>query len=169
MNRAMLYLCRLLNEESDSKMNAEQMAERIGNDIKEIFPKSYVRSYVLHHLGTSIDVRFTLGDKGEWANNIINNDPAHTMMMIGFDQINKDGSLQDKITAEQSIGGLIIKPEPGSHMARGRVRVIMRKKTDTPEKIVKHVKDYFLKLKETIKSNIDNMMDDDAKLAKTKI
>jgi hypothetical protein len=89
-------------------------------------------------------------------------------MMIGFDQINDDGTMQDNITVEDSISGITVK-STDPYRAFGHISFPLRKKTSTPEKITQYVIDYFKKLKMTIQNNIDKMTNEHAKLAKSKI
>lgn len=154
--------------EAAGAITANDMVERLKKGITDIFPHSFV--YVKHSkmLGESIDVRFALGSKDEWENNILQNDPVHTTITIGFDQINPDGTMQDQVTAKSSISGITVKPTQ-KYMAYSHVKFPLRKKTGTPEKIIEHVLTYFSKLKDMIRDTIPNMVDKHAELAKKKI
>ena len=68
--------------------------------------------------------------------------------------VNEDDTLQGKLQAELIQGGkLLVKPEPGSHMAFGSVKFGWRKKSGTPDQIVRHFGNYFKRVQKTIKDS----------------
>jgi hypothetical protein len=158
-----------LNEASS--MTVDEFVKKLEATIKKIFPKSYIQIYASKNLGASITFRFALGkDKSEWVNGIIQNDPLFHTWMIGWNSFTEGHFIKDKIEADMSVGGTLkIKPEEGSYMAFGRVKIGWRKKTDTPDKIIKHFDNYFKKVKQTLKSNKDNLPDEDKRLNKNKL
>jgi hypothetical protein len=85
--------------------------------------------------------------------------------MIGWNSFTEGHFIKDKIVAELSVGGGIkVDPEPGSHMAFGRVKIGWRKKTATPEKMIKGMQDYFKKMKKTLNDNRDRIPERDMEL-----
>lgn len=130
-----------LLEELDTLYNIDLMANDIKNIILKYFKRSYAHVKATHNLGDSIIITFALGKDGsEWANNIIHNDPAHTLIFVrGF---NKDGSLLDKQQTEMSMGGL--------RLAGERIRIPYNKKTGTKDQVLKHIDQYFKKLRELV-------------------
>jgi hypothetical protein len=158
--------------EAKGPMKVSEFISSLESAIKKSFPKSLVRVQASKNLGSSIGVTFALGkDKSEWANGIIHNDPLHHVLMIGWNEFAEDAFLKDKITLDKpNIGGsLKVLPEEGSYMAFGRVKLGFRKKTAPPEGIVKHLGNYFKKVKGILKDNIDRLTDEDRIIAKKKI
>lgn len=94
--------------------------------------------------------------KDKVSGGIWNNDYALQKFLIW--DIEKDGILKDKVTVEASGSqSLSVKPEPGSYRAFDSVKFGWRKKTGTPEQIVKHFDNYFAKVAKVIKANKDNI------------
>lgn len=137
---------------ADKDGEAEKLAADIGKAIKKHFKKSFINSRVAKMLGKAIVVTFALGkDKSEWSNGIIDNDKAFHKFMIHLSDssgsyLGDDGSLPDKLTIEMLQGGSIYGPN-----FTGSAKVGWRKKTGSPEAIVKHMDKYFEKLRKTIK------------------
>jgi len=48
----------------------------------------------------------------------------------------------------------------GSYMAYGRVKFGWRKKTGTPEQLLKHLDNYFKKMRKVVDANKDNLAHD---------
>jgi len=145
--------------------DAETLVGQIEKSIKSTFPKSFVKVvFQPKHFKPSIYIMFAVGkDTSQWPYKIEQNDISLTKAHIWG--MEKDGKLNDKIQFEASQGGSILaKPEPGSHMAYSSVKVGLRKKTGTPEQILKHIDSYFKKLKETLKKNRDKIPEDHLKL-----
>jgi len=160
----------LMNEAKTMKVS--EFIDSLEKAIKKSFPKSLVIVRASKNLGSSIDVRFALGkDKSEFANGIIHNDPLYHILMIGWNEFVDDHFIKDKITLDKpSVGGILTTmPEEGSYMALGRVKLGFRKKTAPPEGIIKHLDNYFKKVKKILKDNMDNLTDKDRELAKKKI
>lgn len=139
--------------------------------IRKYFPKSFVRIQSSKNLGSSIFLSFAIGkDKSQWLNGIFENDPVASKFMIGFDSFADDKFIKDKILAEIISGGsLTIKPEPGSHLAFSRVKLGWRKKTATPDKIIKHFENYFKKMKKIVNDHKEDIPDDQYNLIKKNI
>lgn len=158
--------------EAKEDMKVSEFITSLENAIKKSFPRSFIRIGASKNLGSSISLTFALGkDKSEFANGIIHNDPLHHNLMIAWNQFAEDHFIKDKITLDKpNIGGLLtIKPEAGSHMAYGRVKLGLRKKTATPEGIIKYLDGYFKEVKRILKDNMDNLTDEHRELAKKKI
>ncbi len=97
-----------------------------------------------------------MGNKKDWANGIIQNDLAFTIATIdGFKD--SEGNFDNKLVFEFSGRGLSfnVKPPEGSHLAYGRVSIPARKKTGTPDAILKHVDTIFGALKKSLKDHSD--------------
>lgn len=158
----------LVNEAS--QMTVDEFVKALEAEVKKSFPKSYISVRASTNLGASIMFQFALGkDKSQWTNGIIQNDPLFSSWMIGWNSFTEGHFIKDKIEAELSTGGsLKVNPDPGSHMALGSVKIGWRKKTDTPEKIVKYFGNYFKKVQTTLKANKDRMTDRDMALLKNK-
>lgn len=147
---------------------ADDFAGKIQKTIEKIFPKSFVHVRFKKNLGKSIQISFLLGkDKSEWINGIPENDPMKHMFFIWLDRMGDDNIIPDKISIELSQGGsLYVMPKEGSHLAYDSVKIGWRKKTGTPEQILKHIDDYFKKAMKVLKNNKDRMDDRHSHLAK---
>lgn len=137
MNRIARYL-------KLAKINtADEFMKALEPKLKQIFPKSNVIVRLNKSFGTDIEVFFTVG-KGpkEFPHQIEHNDPLRMVFMIGDGQIDKDGQLATKITAELASGGKMTWNNRGSS-----VDLKYRKKTDAPEKIIDHLIVFFKKVR----------------------
>ena len=154
-----------ITEANENLDNGTKIATKLETELKKLFPNSYVDVKFSNRIYPSISGVFTLGkNKSEWEGGIPNNDPARTSFIIdGFD---KEGNLlKDKIKFDSSNGFFVYtKPPEGSNLAMGKERLSVRKKTATPDKIVKHTVDSFTNFKKLIKSVKNNMMDHHLKL-----
>lgn len=155
----------------EAPMTVDEFTKALEATIKKIFPKSFVRATASTNLGASIGLVFALGGgKNEWTNGIIENDPLFHRWMIGWNSFTENAFIKDKIVAELSTGGsLKVDPEPGSHMAFGRVKIGWRKKTAPPDKMIKSMGDYFKKVKKVLKDNWDRVPERDRELNKNKV
>jgi len=163
----------LLNEANSLgyRGSVDEFVKELESTIKKIFPKSYIQVQASTNLGSSIHLQFALGkNKSEWENGIIHNDPLHHKWMIGWNSSTEGHFIKDKIEAELLIGNsLSIKPEEGSYMAQGRVKIGWRKKTAPPDKLIKYFGDYFKKVKKVLMDNKDKLPDRDKELNKNKL
>lgn len=148
----------------------DDFVSNLESTVKKIFPKSFILSKASTNLGSSISLVFALGkDRSEWVSGIIENDPLFHRFMIGWNSFAEGRFIKDKIEAELSTGGsLKINPEQGSHMAFGRAKIGWRKKTDTPDKIVDYIGNYFKKVKKVLMDNKENIPARDMELLKNK-
>lgn len=152
-------------------MKVDDFVNKLDSIIRKHFPKSHVNVQVSKNLGKEIDVFFTLGkNKSEWVNKIAENDPLYHRFMLAWNAFEDNEFTKDKFEAELSVGGsLKVLPGPKSYMAFDRVKIGWRKKTGTPEAILKHFDNYFNKMKKVLKDNFDNMTEEDRELNKDKV
>jgi len=140
-----------------SAMSADDFLKEIESEFKKNFSKGWFEPSK-GALGGGIYVKSGIQSKNEHSNGIKENDPAYQIIVFNGVELGKD--LPEKFMVEVSTGGsLTVKPEEGSHMAQGRVKFGWRKKTGTPEQILKHMKNYFSKMKKVYKANKSNMFD----------
>jgi hypothetical protein len=155
MSRAQAILSLL---EAKKIETPDELAQALEDTVKKIFPKSFVLADFTTRLGASITLRFLLGkDKSEWSNGIPENDPLKQSLSIWLDKTPATDSLPEKVTIENHGGSMTIKPQEGSRNAYDRIKLPWRKKTDTPEKIVAHVKTYFERVMKIYKDNKDQV------------
>lgn len=147
---------------------ADLLIAEINNVMKKHFPKSNSYAKLKTSLGSDIFIYFTVGAIGEQTNGIDDNDISMTKAFIW--DIPAEGVIKNRLEFSPSQGGSIkVKPEEGSFYAFDKIKVGLRKKTGTPEQIVKHLDTYFAKLKKTIKDNLDRIPDKDLEYVKGKI
>lgn len=139
----------MLNEAVD---NASGLIPEIEKIIKKYFPKSYMSIKFSTSITNSIWIRFALGTEKDWPSGYFENDIVSARMVIwGFE---KDGSFPSgKLQYEPTNTGFVIKPGPGSYNAYDRVKVPSRKKTGTPEQILKSIDKYFSDLKKSLRAH----------------
>ena len=140
------------------------------------FPKAWIDARAQKILGFSIGIRFGIQPRGQWANKIVENDPAYTQLSVrGLTSAIPDEpgpkllkiqpgdpnslAFKDIIDVDQLQGNLRVKAEPGSHYAFNTVKVGWRKKKGTPEQVLKHIVNYFSKLRVAVDSNKDRLPD----------
>lgn len=137
-------------------LKAEETARAIEAAFKKVFPKSLVQAKFNTNFGNVVTVVFSLVDeKSKLPNGIRDNDPAYSVWQVyGF---NKDGT-GDKLEANLTRGGSFdLKPYAGSYMAMSVVKLGWRKKSGSPDQIVKHFADYAEKSKKVMLANVDNV------------
>lgn len=136
----------------------DELIAALTEAISNTFPKSFVDVSFSERLGKDVTIRFALGkDKSEFPNGYIENDPAKQIIMVAYDQINDDNTLFDKINVKMVQGDNIAVPSKVPHLAFERIKVGFRKRTDTPERIVQYIDNYFQKLKQVLIENVDQM------------
>lgn len=147
-----------LMTEAKKITDVDTFVDAIDSTIRKIFPKSYINVKYSERLTKSIGISFTIGNgKSEYANGIINNDPAHHTFHIWLDKM-VDGVLPPKVVTEIGTGGtLYVKDETG-RMAFNTIKVGWRKKTGTPQQTVKHFDTYFKKLMKAFVDNKENLV-----------
>ena len=137
--------------------DADALAARIEETVRKVFPKAGIRVTVSNNLMPSINLWFALqGDPSKHANRIPQNDPAYGIFTVWG--IGKDGSVPEKLTVEATQGtSLTVQPAPDSRMAYDRVKFGWRKKSGNADAIVKHIGNYFTKVKKVVKENFDRL------------
>lgn len=157
--------------EATKNLTVDEFIKETEVAIRKSFPKSYVNIRASTNLGSSITLRFALGkDKSEWTNGIIENDPLYHIMHIGWNSFADNNFTKDKIPLDMNVGGsLKVNPEEGSYMAFGKIKIGFRKKTASPDKIVKAIEDYFKKAKKVLMDNKNNLPKSDYELNKNKL
>ena len=138
---------------------ADELAAQLESAIKAVFPNSAVKAVFTDNISPTITIWFALqGDKSKHENGIVHNDPMYSLYFIHG--LGADGSVPEKITIDSSDGGSVaVKPDPGSMMAYGRLKLGWRKKTGSPADIVRHVAKYFTNAKRLIKDNLARLPD----------
>lgn len=123
---------------------------------KKVFPKAWISVKRAKILGDIISIQFGVQNPKKHSNNITLNDPAFHSMLI--DNL-RQGEFKEKISLEINQGGfLFVKPEEGSFMAFSKVKFGWRNKKGTPEQIVKHLANYFGKMKKVVDANKNNLV-----------
>lgn len=135
-------------------MTGQEMGDRVKEIIKKYFQDSFVGIRTRHALwsGNSVLIVFALGQKGEWFNGIIHNDPGHHCFWLeGFHNgmISKDEKLQLSV----SIGGYLMTK------AHTRVPLKFRGKTARPELILKAFDVYFKRMRGVFDENKDQLIE----------
>lgn len=148
--------------------NANELAVEIKKIIQKHFPKSYIESYFSNRLYPSIHIRFALGNKKDWSNGIIQNDIAFIVTTVdGFKETsgkrttdNGNFDNDNKLTFDGGGFSFLVNPPEGSYLAYGRVKIPARKKTGTPDIILKHIDNVFGVLKKSLKDHSDDFSSD---------
>lgn len=149
----------LIPENVKTWSDAQWLINEMENSYKKYFPKSFFAA----RLGTgglfrgTISVHFSLGQKGEYENNIFENDPMpHKILIRGFDE---NGELvKPKAEAETATGGaLFITPPEGSRFAYETVKFGWRKISGDVNTIARRMDKYFEKVYNTVRDNIDKI------------
>lgn len=116
----------------ESLLAAQKIAIDLNDEIKTIFPDSFVSARASTSLGGGFHVtlHFALGlDNSEWQNGIIQNDPAYMILFVYSDSV-------DLVQVSYN-------------MRKAGVPIIRQRKC-TPEEGVKHIFNYFEKNKDAI-------------------
>lgn len=138
-------------------MTGQQFVEAVKAAYLKQFPNGYIDGRVSNAFKPSIYLEARLqGDISKVSNRIKQNDAAFQswhVWDVGIDAAN-GGELADKMTAELGQGGsLTVQPQPGSHMAFDSVKFGWRKKTGNADQLVKHLTNYFKKMKKVLADN----------------
>lgn len=154
------------NESVTEPVMSEEVATALANDIKAkikaIFPDSFVNAEASFRHVPTIHVWFALGkDKSEWANGISENDPAKMRITVWLDRL--------PLKVESATGSFNIKPPAGSNLAYGRVNVGWRNFSTDQTQVADKIGKYFVKLRDALIANIDNMTPEHAELARKKL
>lgn len=136
-------------------MNSHEiLAKEIEDNFKSYFPNGYVRTHYSNKISEVIYVSIGLiGDIDYVTNNIRDNDPMlHKFCVF----VNSDGTYE----AQNSMGALMIKPDPDSHLAMESVKTPWRKTKGDAAKIKKAYDKFFsrlIKIVDDEKENIYNV------------
>jgi len=142
-------------------MSTEEFIKKIEQSFKKNFSKGWFRPSK-GALGGGMYIKTGIQSESKHSGGIYENDPAYQIIALRGVIMGKP--LPEKIEVDLSVGAsLTIKPTEGSHMAQGRVKFGWRKKTGTPEQILKHLDNYFGKMKKVFDANKDNMFEDHVK------
>lgn len=139
--------------------NTLDYVKALEDAVQKVLPKSYVDCIFSKNLGKSITLYVTLGAKGE-TQVTLHNDPMYHVISINtipYDNFPDDGELPEKLSAECSMGGLMVTPAKGSMYAFDRVKTGWRNKTSTPDGILNYIVEYFKKVKNIVKENKDRL------------
>lgn len=123
---------------ADVPPDVKQFAETIGSYAKRAFPRGFFR-WSPWGSGTLSFTATTLG-KQDWANGIAENDPSFSKWMIH--RAYTDEGLAPKMAIDMLVGGHVYGPNHSDP-----VKVGWRKKTGTPDQILRHMQNYFIKLR----------------------
>lgn len=142
--------------EITSVETVEDFATEIEKTFFSQFPDSSIHVSVGNEQGSGkgkkyITIKYTLGKKGEYPNNISMNDPFYSMISI-FGMKDENFS-STKIKAELYTGGKVIVDT--STTPSTSVKIGWRNKTATPVNIIKHLGNYFKKSKDVAKKYQD--------------
>mgnify|MGYP003645844243 CR=1 FL=1 len=142
---------------NEKEWTPEEWGAAIEKEYKKHFPKGKFSAKDHKGLGRYLSVSFGIQDPKKWANDIAGNDPAlHSILL----DLNDDGTFPTKITADMGQGGSMAIKSTNPHMAYGRVKFGWRKKTGTPDQLLKHMTNYFAKMKKVVDANQDNLAHD---------
>lgn len=142
-------------------MTGQQFVEAVKAAYMKTFPKGYIDGRVSNAFKPSMYFEARLqGDISKVSNQIKQNDAAFQswhVWDIGADAAN-GGELADKMTVEIGQGGsLMVQPAPGSHRAFDSVKFGWRKKSGNADQLVKHLANYFKKMKKVVDQNRGNL------------
>ncbi len=138
----------ILNEgKSEATEEVKALINELQTKISKIFPKSYVRVYYTDVMGKSVNVTFTYSK--EYFSNEPRNDSFYTGLGMGLDG---DGNIPAKAEITISSGGTF-KPDPYDTIGTKPAKLGWRNKKGSKDQIVKHVENYFKKIKKFIETN----------------
>lgn len=144
------YEAKLVVGGPNSAITAEELADALRTAITSIFPESFVRVSFSAQLSPVIQIVFAFTQKDRWPNGIIENDRAFHRIFVGNGEIQRDGTVPQKVKAELLTGGKVYGPN-----VTNRARVGWRNRTGTPEQIIGHIEAYFTKLDKAIQGHQD--------------
>jgi len=135
--------------------------QEIIDQLTAAFKKEMGNAYWGASYGTgltrSIRLGFGIQEQAKHVNKIRQNDPSfHSVILFGFDV---DGNSTNDMEISSGCGGSIsVRPPKDSHLAYGRVKTGFRQKNKaTGEQVVKHLTNYFKKLRKAVDANRENI------------
>jgi len=138
-------------------MKNQEMVTALTEAFKKELGSGYWASAYRVGLTRHIALGFGIQEESKHSNGIRQNDPSfHSVMIYGFD---KEGNSTNDMEVSSGTGGsILINPPKDSHLCYGRVKTGFRKKNKaTAEQIVKHLTNYFKKLRKAIDDNRENI------------
>lgn len=150
----------LLESEEDKKAELTDLAKRVEDAVKSVFPKSHAQARVSS--SESLFLSFSLAaNKQECTNGIIQNDPAFGHIWI-YRRPDNTYSVE-----AHTFGNLMVKPPEGSHLAYGRVKLGWRNFSGvSADAVVKKMTQAFEKAKAIMIENLDRMYPRDREICK---
>ena len=149
----------MITFKEDLKESSEISREDFATEVEKAFKKHFPNgSFVFQGgaLGGDASINFT-GGLIDSDNRL---DRMNDVLQISawmHDSVDSEGMMLDKITLEWDNSQMLVKPEEGSHMAMGRVKLGLRKKTGTPQVVLKAIVNSFKKSAGIVKKNIDDV------------
>jgi hypothetical protein len=142
------------------EIKAEEYIKQIENVIKSIFPNSFIQVQIDKRINgkDSIFIQFAIGkDSTEWDHGIIRNDVLHTQLWL-HDCINLDGTMKNMFKLELSTGNTILLAENDETGYKTKIiKIGFRGVIGDPEKILKAIKNHFIKAKSVLKEYKDRV------------
>jgi len=138
-------------------MKNQEIIDQLTEAFNKEMGNAYFSAGYAVGLTRHISLGFGIQERSKHANGIRQNDPSfHSVIIFGFDQ---DGNSTDDMEISSGCGGSIsINPPKDSHLCYGRVKTGFRKKNKaTGEQVVKHLTNYFKKLRKAVDANRENI------------
>lgn len=143
----------VISEINESSMTRDEFVSRIEKSFLKYFPNGE-----LHSSGSALGGDksiFFYGALGGWKVTR-QNDPLSIDAWI-HDGVDENGLMKDKITLEWNSSSLSVNPPEGSYLVMDSVKLGFRKKSGTPEQVLKAIDNSFKKAAKIVKENIDNI------------
>jgi hypothetical protein len=142
---------------TEGELTQDDFLVNTEKDFKKEFPNGFFHGIKQNDFGKDyITISLGLiGDKNDVANGIRNNDPMNTTIII---HCNDDCSNNEM---KSLISGLYVKPEEGSFLAMKHIKTGLRKTKGDLNKLQKSLKNYYAKMKKTVKNNKENIINSD--------
>lgn len=123
----------------------DNIINQFQKDFKQVFPYSVISTRNAILFDSNKIISFTLAQREDYPNGIINNDPLHTTFMLSD---NNDGTF----TVEHVQGALYVNPRE-KHLAMSHVKTRLTKKTGKEEQVIKHLTKWINKVKSIVVEN----------------
>ena len=134
-------------------MTNQEIIAQLTEAFKKELGNAYFTAGYREGLSRHIALGFGIQVQSKHGNGITDNDPAfHSVIIFGFDQ---DGNSTDDMEISSGTGGSIcVRPAKNSYCCYDLVKTGFRvKRKATGEQIVKHLTNYFKKLKKAVEAN----------------
>ncbi len=138
-------------------MTNQEIITQLTEAFKKEMGKAYFKASYSTNLINSICLRFGIQEESKHRNGIIDNDAGfHSVIVYGFD--NNGNSTDDMEISSGTGGSICINAPEGSYACYGSVKTGFRRKNKaTGEQVVKHLTNYFKKLKKVVNENRENI------------